>query len=313
MYRTAGAVVLLVLFSHVAAQEPVPKKKSDLDAIIGTWWIVGLENGGKTHPEKTFRGNTFSFGRMKGANIATLAEGKYTPVEFGFSLDPTRTPKSLDLVLRGNTVRGIYKLEGDDLTICMSLGGPRPTDFATRAAGDTETFTLKRSYWERYIDKTFGFSVEFPGKPIETRKETETGLGLVTSVNYLVRSDVERLTYSVIVVPVLEKLAKRESDAVLDWGQEVILDAVAASTSAKLEVTGKPFKPQGGVFGVTATREFSIVTTMPDSKERGAIRVRVFLVGDRLIALAISGAEDATRSQRVGLFWGSFRHSAGKK
>jgi uncharacterized protein (TIGR03067 family) len=65
-----------------------------------------------------------------------------------FKLDPVRKPKELDLDAGdGKTViRAIYKLDGDDLTICFSLSEKqeRPTDFDTKSGSQTMTWAYKR-------------------------------------------------------------------------------------------------------------------------------------------------------------------------
>jgi uncharacterized protein (TIGR03067 family) len=59
-------------------------------------------------------------------------------------LDPSRDPKAIDVIPdggkdRGDRVLGIYKLEGDRLTICMAASGkPRPKEFkADKGSGCT--------------------------------------------------------------------------------------------------------------------------------------------------------------------------------
>jgi uncharacterized protein (TIGR03067 family) len=59
-------------------------------------------------------------------------------------LDPSRDPKAIDVIPdggkdRGERVLGIYKLEGDRLTICMAAPGkPRPKEFkADKGSGCT--------------------------------------------------------------------------------------------------------------------------------------------------------------------------------
>src|SRR5262249_27015798 len=148
-----------------------PKAKKDLDLFQGTWDIVGLETGGKAESEKNYKGNTFRFDKDK----ATLREGAFPQVEFTFTLDPTKTPKAIDLAGKNNVpvIRGIYKLDGDNLTLSLGIGAARPTEFATKAGGDNEVFLLRRNHWERYADKGNGFSVEMPGRPEERRYDVD--------------------------------------------------------------------------------------------------------------------------------------------
>jgi uncharacterized protein (TIGR03067 family) len=71
---------------------------------------------------------------VKGNNYTVFrfskAVGKGT-----FTLDATRTPKTIDLTPAGaKPILGIYKLEKETLTICYGEPGkPRPTAFAAKA------------------------------------------------------------------------------------------------------------------------------------------------------------------------------------
>src|SRR5262249_7063664 len=152
-----------------AREQPAgPKKKTDQDLIQGIWDIVGLESGGKAQPAANYKGNTFLITRDK----AVLREGVNPFIEFTFALEPAKTPRSIELTtIKGNSVHGIYKLDGDDLTLTVSLSGTRPGDFATRTGGDSETFILKRSQWERYSDKNYGFAADFPTRPTESKRD----------------------------------------------------------------------------------------------------------------------------------------------
>ena len=99
--------------------------------IQGTWaWAAAEFNGRKAHPE-----NYADFRRVfRGDQWANLQGGQ--PLERGtFRLDPSRSPRAIDLVYSdGQTYEGIYKLRGDTLEVCTALPGRgRPTKFASRA------------------------------------------------------------------------------------------------------------------------------------------------------------------------------------
>jgi uncharacterized protein (TIGR03067 family) len=316
------AAVLTALTAHSDARQPVPapvprakvapKQKTDLELIQGTWTIVGLEAGGKAAADKHYRGNTFTFARVKGADTATLRERAFEPIEFAYKLDPAATPKAIDLTLpaRGVTFRGIYKLDGNDLTICISNGGPQPTEFTTRGGGDTETFTLKRGQWERYADnREFGFGVDMPGKPEERRREIDTPAGKAATTLLVVRSEMERLTYVVSVTRLPGKLDAKETEAAKEAAKRVTLAEVYPNAKVAQEDRPKPPPKAAGI----AVQELTLTLDLPDSKDRAAARVRLFVAGDRLYALMVAGAEEDTRSPNVSQFWNSFRQPADKK
>jgi uncharacterized protein (TIGR03067 family) len=307
MTRHAACLALAAALAALApagARQPQPKAKAqpkkaktDADLILGTWQIAKLEAGGKEEPEKNYRYNTFVFSRDKGGDRATLWEQGHPPVEFTFKLNPAANPKEIDLTTKnGVTIRGVYKLDADDLTLCLSVGPARPADFTTKAGGDTETFTLRRSKWERYTDKGLGFSVDLPGKPQERkRKAGETVTTVLTT-----RGEIDRLTYVVTVTPVP---ARPDDDQL-----EAAVEAARAAIAEELEKDGKVTGTERGTFRgpVYSGTELTLALELTGAKDRAAARVRLFVVGDRLFGLTVAGAEEATKSNNVGRFWNSF-------
>lgn len=131
------------------------KKVKDAEAIIGTWRGEKVEMGDE-QADKTFMTDfklTVTFDKEgKVVRLTTRADG--TPLlgkaddakPAGFKLDPTKTPKTID-VESGTTgaLAGIYELDGDTLKVCLAktVGTDRPTEFK----GDKDKhlmMTLKR-------------------------------------------------------------------------------------------------------------------------------------------------------------------------
>jgi len=309
MSRFGLAAVIFACVCTATAQQP-KLTKTDPELIRGSWWIVRLESGGKQQSDKGFKGNTLTFSKVKMVDTAILSERPYQPVEFTFKLDPSQTPKTIDLMTRGNTAHGIYKLNGDDLTICMSLGGSRPTEFTTRAGGDTETFTLKRNRWERYSGlKELGFSIDFPGKPAETKREFDSSAGKVSATVLSVRSEMDRVSYSVMVVPMPGPLNAMDTEELLDSARKTLLSEIK-DLNPKLELEPRSIQAPAGI---SAAREFTITTQLTQSKDRGVMRVRLYVSGERLYALMVGGPDEVARSQNVTWFWNSFRTPADKR
>jgi len=145
----------------VAADDKKDEKKSkDDESIVGTWRAEKVETGDE-QADKTFLSTlklTVTFdkeGRV--ARLTTRADdtpllGKADDARpAGFKLDPSKTPKTID-VGSGTTgdLAGIYELDGDTLKLCLAktVGTARPTEF--KGDKDKHTMmTLKREKGEK--------------------------------------------------------------------------------------------------------------------------------------------------------------------
>jgi uncharacterized protein (TIGR03067 family) len=139
-------LAMLVLF--VLASAPDDNKaetaRSDAEAIKGQWLmskaiVSGVPNLAQAGRIRYFFDTT---AYIKSNNDQVLVEGEFT-------IDPTKTPKSIDLVsgpvespLRW---QGIYEIEGDVLRMAFS-GQPhvRPASFERKHGASGHLFVLKR-------------------------------------------------------------------------------------------------------------------------------------------------------------------------
>jgi RNA polymerase sigma factor (sigma-70 family) len=123
-----------------AGKNEAPK---DEEKILGTWIYVSVEARGNKVPEE----------EIKEAKVILAADGKFTAMirkgekKGTYKLDPAKKPKAITITNdQGNMHLGIYKLEGDSLTICMHEedGADRPTEFASKEGTKITLVVLKR-------------------------------------------------------------------------------------------------------------------------------------------------------------------------
>jgi uncharacterized protein (TIGR03067 family) len=103
---------------------------NDLTRLQGTWYVSTLEIDGAEQPfgeaTITVEGTTFRSAGMGDEYTGTV------------TLSPTKKPKTIDLAFTsgppaGTTNRGIYKLDGDEWTICLATrGDARPRSFTSK-------------------------------------------------------------------------------------------------------------------------------------------------------------------------------------
>jgi uncharacterized protein (TIGR03067 family) len=121
-----------------SAPGPDPESDKELKALQGKWKAVAIEVAGKPLPRDTFPAFTWVIAD-DGTSTAQMPAGDF-PV--AISVDPRKNPKTfVNLHLgrgeyTGQKQYGIYKLEGDKLTVCQAPPGAaesdRPKDFTTK-------------------------------------------------------------------------------------------------------------------------------------------------------------------------------------
>jgi uncharacterized protein (TIGR03067 family) len=121
--KTLRPVFALAALLLVAADD-APKGN---DAIKGVWVARSLTVNGVTQPDDPTRG--FVQIAFDGTSYVQIA-GQTITEEGTYSVDPSKEPKAIDLVIEKGTEAGkrrlgIYRLGGETLTVALSEPGAR--------------------------------------------------------------------------------------------------------------------------------------------------------------------------------------------
>ena len=122
--------------------------RKELKALEGKWKTVAMEAAGMQLPKDA----VLDFSFVAAAN--GKATGKTPGGEFQFTMtvDPKKKPKTIDVVHdsgdnKGQRQYGIYKLEGDKFTVCMTppggAEGDRAKEFTSKDGGNV-VFVFER-------------------------------------------------------------------------------------------------------------------------------------------------------------------------
>src|SRR5262245_24257687 len=136
MQRLLGLTFLLVTPLLLRADNG-DDVRQELKALQGKWKTVAVEAGGKPFPKDGIPDFTFIVG-ADGKSTGQTPQGEYQAT---ITVDPKKNPKTIDNLHesgahKGKKQYGIYKLEGDKWTVCMTRPGvveaDRPKDFTTK-------------------------------------------------------------------------------------------------------------------------------------------------------------------------------------
>ena len=135
--------VLLLLATTVAAPGGKDAEKAP-DALVGEWVAESLVKGGK--PAKVQEGTGMTFAPGGKAVLAERGKG----VDATYTTDPKKDPPHIDLMVpgpdggKGKGLSGVYRLDGDTLTLCFGPEGDRPAGFDSPAGSKLMLMVLKR-------------------------------------------------------------------------------------------------------------------------------------------------------------------------
>jgi uncharacterized protein (TIGR03067 family) len=139
-------VGLMALAVATARAQDNEAAKPDQAKLQGAWTMVSGERDGQSFPSEYL---TNSERIVKGGETTVTVQGQLF-MKAKFSLDPSKTPKTIDYAINGGpyaglAMHGIYELDGDQVKFCLATPGKeRPTGFATKPDGG-QTMTV----WKR--------------------------------------------------------------------------------------------------------------------------------------------------------------------
>lgn len=152
--KTFHLLALLFVATLMIANVPADEPQSDEDRLQGTWALQRGEAGGvslaEVLKEKGIQDLQIDF-----AGDAMTMRGLATrDFKYRFKLLPDENPKGIDSILaeahgttpKGTRVPGIYKIEGDTLTLCVANNptDERPKKFESPAGATLSLLVLTR-------------------------------------------------------------------------------------------------------------------------------------------------------------------------
>jgi uncharacterized protein (TIGR03067 family) len=140
---------LLFGLAVTVAAPAAKEKKTEPPSIVGSWTVEKVEFGGMALPVGAAGFGELSLTFAADGAFISRKGGQEKPETGRYAHDAKKSPAEIDITeTRGGakdmTVRGIYKIDGETLTICMSPMGERPTKFESPAGGQTIMMTFKR-------------------------------------------------------------------------------------------------------------------------------------------------------------------------
>lgn len=132
--------IAFVLMAGLLLGADAKDAKKDTDLVQGTWQVTELVRNGETASKDD------------AAKAQLIIDGdKYTfksgegDMQGTFKLDAAAKPKSIDVTpAGGEALKGIYSVTDKEYKICISVGGERPKELASKADSGCILIVMKK-------------------------------------------------------------------------------------------------------------------------------------------------------------------------
>jgi uncharacterized protein (TIGR03067 family) len=116
-------------------------------ALKGTWQATSFEEGGDQIPA----GITSQLKHVFHDEAIVMVVGEKEKLA-QYKLDPTASPKTIDIIRKDEVTLGIYELEGDTLRICLAKDLRRPTKFESKSETGRNALVIFKRVVEKKQD-----------------------------------------------------------------------------------------------------------------------------------------------------------------
>lgn len=133
------ALLTALAYAAVSAA-PAQSNDAELEKLTGKWAVKAFDFNGSPVDEmkdavREFKGSSYTLTPVSGDTY-----------EGSVKLDASSAPKQIDLVLPDRVLKGIYRLDGDELKMAYALeGDARPTEFASKPDSGVVLVVHKRA------------------------------------------------------------------------------------------------------------------------------------------------------------------------
>lgn len=138
--RLLSIVSGIVVAISLAARGQAAPQSDDLQLIQGTWQVVSGVRGGQAVPDEAVATMTMTINDRE-----ILTKTPNGEVALSYTIDASKSPKTIDVDVNGEIGMGIYSLDGDTLKIVHGeIGTDRPTEFSSPEGSEINMLILKR-------------------------------------------------------------------------------------------------------------------------------------------------------------------------